>query len=192
VEVALIGQHNVSNALAVYVTARELGIDRQLLREAFKSFSGVKRRQEIKGTVRNITVIDDFAHHPTAVRETIEAVQSAYPGRRLWAIFEPRSHTSRRRIYQREFSEALGCADRVVMAGLYQPDKIPLEDRLSPEEVVSNINRCYGKSRAVFIEKTQDIPPYVAQKAKSGDVILVMSNGGFDRVQEEILQRLAR
>jgi UDP-N-acetylmuramate: L-alanyl-gamma-D-glutamyl-meso-diaminopimelate ligase len=186
------GQHNISNALAVYAVARELGIDQNVLREAFKSFRGIRRRQEVKGTIKDITVIDDFAHHPTAVRETIQALRSAYPKRTLWAVFEPRSHTSRRRIFEHEFSEALGYADRVVVAGLYQPSKIPETDRLSPAELVGEINRTLGDSRAVFIEKARDIPLYVAQHASPGDVILIMSNGGFDGVQEKILQALAR
>lgn len=190
-EIPMIGQHNISNALAVYAMARELGIDRQVLCEAFKTFAGVKRRQELKGTVRNITVIDDFAHHPTAVRETIEAVRSAYPAQRIWAVFEPRSHTSRRRFFEQEFAQTLGCADRVVVAGLYQPDKIPQADRLSPAEVVREINRSCGDRRAAFIEKPSEIPSYVAREARPGDIVLVMSNGGFDGVQEKILQALA-
>ncbi|TMA13166.1 MAG: UDP-N-acetylmuramate:L-alanyl-gamma-D-glutamyl-meso-diaminopimelate ligase [Deltaproteobacteria bacterium] len=190
-EIPMMGQHNVSNALAVHAMARELGIDRQVLRQAFKGFSGVKRRQEIKGTIGNITVIDDFAHHPTAVNGTIEAIRSAYPGRRLWAIFEPRSHTSRRQVFEHEFAATLAGADRVVLAGLYRPDKIPPTDRLSPEKVVSEINRSCRDGRAVFIERAEDIPPYVAREAKTGDIIVVMSNGGFDGVQEKILQALA-
>ncbi|MCH8054928.1 MAG: UDP-N-acetylmuramate:L-alanyl-gamma-D-glutamyl-meso-diaminopimelate ligase [Deltaproteobacteria bacterium] len=192
VEVPLMGRHNVNNALAVYAMARELGINREVLREALATFSGVKRRQEVKGEVGEITVIDDFAHHPTAVKETIEALRAAYSGRRLWAVFEPRSNTSRRRIFEREFTQALGCADRIVMAGLYQPEKIPEEDRLPPAQVVGEINRLRGDSRAVLIERANDIPPYVAREAKSGDVILVMSNGAFDGVQEKILQALRR
>jgi UDP-N-acetylmuramate: L-alanyl-gamma-D-glutamyl-meso-diaminopimelate ligase len=191
IDIALIGQHNITNALAVYAVARELGIDQNVLREAFKSFRGIRRRQEIKGTIKDITVIDDFAHHPTAVRETIQAVRSAYPKRRLWAVFEPRSHTSRRRIFEHEFAEALGWADRVIVAGLYQPGKIPETDRLSPAELVREINRSLGDGRALFIEEARDIPPYVARHASAGDVILIMSNGGFDGVQEKILKALA-
>jgi UDP-N-acetylmuramate: L-alanyl-gamma-D-glutamyl-meso-diaminopimelate ligase len=190
IEIPLMGRHNVNNALTVYAMARELGMDRQILTEALATFAGVKRRQEVKGEVGEITVIDDFAHHPTAVKETLEAVRSAYPGRRLWAIFEPRSHTSRRRIFEREFSLALGCADRIVLAGLYQPEKIPEEDRLPPAEVVREINRIGGDNRAVFMERANEIPAYVAKEAKPGDVILVMSNGGFDGVQEKILRAL--
>ncbi len=190
VEISLIGRHNVNNALAVYATARELGIDQTTLKDALAAFSGVKRRQEVKGEVGGVTVIDDFAHHPTAIKETIEAVRAAYPGRRLWAIFEPRSNTSRRRIFAREFPQALSSADRVVVAGLYQPEKIPEKDRLPAEEVVREINRISGDSRAALIEKTNEIPAYVTASAESGDVILVMSNGGFDGVQEKILSAL--
>lgn len=189
-EISLIGRHNVNNALAVYATARELGIDQTTLKDALAAFSGVKRRQEVKGEVGGVTVIDDFAHHPTAIKETIEAVRAAYPGRRLWAIFEPRSNTSRRRIFAREFPQALSSADRVVVAGLYQPEKIPEKDRLPAEEVVREINRISGDGRAALIEKTNEIPAYVTASAESGDVILVMSNGGFDGVQEKILSAL--
>ncbi|MGH7930059.1 MAG: UDP-N-acetylmuramate--L-alanine ligase, partial [Candidatus Binatia bacterium] len=117
----LIGRHNVQNALAVYAMGRALGIERGKLLEGFATFRGVKRRQEIKGERRGIVVIDDFAHHPTAVMETIDAVRSAYPQRRLWALFEPRSHTSRRNIFETEFARALAQADRVIVSELYQP-----------------------------------------------------------------------
>jgi UDP-N-acetylmuramate: L-alanyl-gamma-D-glutamyl-meso-diaminopimelate ligase len=117
-------------------------------------------------------------------------VRAAYHGRRIWAIFEPRSNTSRRRIFAREFPVALGLADRVVVAGLYQPEKIPLAERLPPEEVVAEINRASGNGKAVSIERADEIARYVAREAARGDVILVMSNGGFDGVQEKILKLL--
>ena len=189
-ETPMIGRHNLKNALAVYALARELGIERQSLAEAMATFAGVKRRQEVKGEARGITVIDDFAHHPTAIRETIDAVRFAYPGRRIWAVFEPRSNTSRRRIFQREFPVALARADRIVVAGLYRPDKVPEEERLSPEEVVKEVNRQTGDNRAAWIGQNLDIPAYVAKEAEPGDVILVMSNGGFDGVQDKILEKL--
>jgi UDP-N-acetylmuramate: L-alanyl-gamma-D-glutamyl-meso-diaminopimelate ligase len=159
--------------------------------DGFATFSGVKRRQEVKGEKRGILVIDDFAHHPTAVRETVQAVKDAYSGRRLWAIFEPRSNTSRRNIFEHEFAQALALADRVVVAGLFQAEKIPEQDRLSVAKVVGEINRSTGEGRARVIEKAQDIANYVASNAAQGDVVLVMSNGGFDGVQERILQALA-
>ncbi|HWO43732.1 MAG TPA: UDP-N-acetylmuramate:L-alanyl-gamma-D-glutamyl-meso-diaminopimelate ligase [Candidatus Eisenbacteria bacterium] len=190
VEVGLIGRHNMKNALAVYALGREMGLARQDLLAGFGSFTGVKRRQEVKGERRGVLVIDDFAHHPTAVRETIDAVKAAYPGRRLWAVFEPRSNTSRRRVFAREFAEALAAADRVVIAGLYLPEKIPAEERLDPVQVVEEINRLRGSGIARHMEKNMDIPRLIAAEARARDVILVMSNGGFDNVQEKILRAL--
>lgn len=190
IELALIGRHNVKNALAVYAIGREIGLARGDLLEAFASFSGVKRRQEIKGEKGGVLVIDDFAHHPTAVRETIDAVRAAYPGRRLWAVFEPRSNTSRRRIFAREFAQALASADRVIVAGLYRPEKIPEQERLKPAEVVEEINRSCGAC-ARYVESATEIPPLLVSEARPGDLVLVMSNGGFDGVQEKILHALS-
>jgi UDP-N-acetylmuramate: L-alanyl-gamma-D-glutamyl-meso-diaminopimelate ligase len=190
VEIPLIGRHNVQNALAVYAMGKELGIDREKLRDGLATFAGIKRRQEIKGNVRGVLVMDDFAHHPTAVKETLSAVREAYPGRRLWAIFEPRSNTSRRSIFQREFADTLGLADRIVMAGLHQPEKVPEPQRLSAKTVVDAINGT-GPQRAVVIEEADAIASYVGQNALPGDIVIVMSNGGFDAVQDKILQALA-
>jgi UDP-N-acetylmuramate: L-alanyl-gamma-D-glutamyl-meso-diaminopimelate ligase len=190
VDAAVIGKHNVKNALAVYAMGRAMGFAREKLLDGFATFAGVKRRQEVKGEKRGVLVIDDFAHHPTAVRETIQAVKDAYPGRRLWAIFEPRSNTSRRNIFAREFAHALAIADRVVVAGLYQPEKIPEGQRLSVAKVVEEVNLSTRDSRARVIDKAEDIAEYVASNAARGDILLVMSNGGFDGVQEKILRAL--
>jgi UDP-N-acetylmuramate: L-alanyl-gamma-D-glutamyl-meso-diaminopimelate ligase len=190
VEIPLIGRHNVHNALAVYGMGRELGIDREKLRDGLATFAGIKRRQEIKGEVRGVLVIDDFAHHPTAVKETLNAVREAYPGRRLWAIFEPRSNTSRRNIFEREFAHTLALADRIVVAGLHQPEKVPEPERLSTQKVVDAVNGA-GPQRAVVIEKADAIASFVGENAVPGDVVIVMSNGGFDGVQDKILQALA-
>lgn len=190
VELGLIGRHNVQNALGVYAMGREIGVDRQKLLEGMATFAGIKRRQEIKGQIRGVLVMDDFAHHPTAVKETITAVRAAYPGRRLWAVFEPRSNTSRRNIFEEEFAASLALADRVVLAGLHQPEKIPQGQRLSVEKVVDGINR-HQPGRALIIEKTDPIASYVAENAAPNDIVVVMSNGGFDGVQEKILRALA-
>jgi UDP-N-acetylmuramate: L-alanyl-gamma-D-glutamyl-meso-diaminopimelate ligase len=191
VELAGIGRHNVMNALAVYAIARVVGIERDKVLDGLRSFAGVKRRQEIRGERRGVLLIDDFAHHPTAVRETIEAVKAAYPGRRLWAVFEPRSNTSKRNIFEKEFADALALADRILVAGLYQPEKVPEGERLSVENVVREINCRSADDRARRVENAVEIAAYVAKNAKAGDVVLVMSNGGFDAVQEKILQALA-
>lgn len=190
VELALIGRHNVQNALAVYAMGRELGIDTGKLRDGLATFAGVKRRQEIKGYIGGVLVIDDFAHHPTAVKETLSAVKEAYPGRRVWAIFEPRSNTSRRNIFEQEFAQTLALADRIVVAGLHQPEKVPERERLSVEKVVQAINGV-GERRAIAIEKADAIASYVAENAAPNDILVVMSNGGFDGVQDKILQALA-
>jgi UDP-N-acetylmuramate: L-alanyl-gamma-D-glutamyl-meso-diaminopimelate ligase len=191
VELGAIGRHNVKNALAVYVLARELGLDRSNLLEGFASFSGVKRRQEFKGEKRGVLVVDDFAHHPTAVAETIKAVKDAFTGRRVWAVFEPRSNTSRRNIFEREFAQALSLADRVVVSGLHQPDRIPEAERLSVERVVDSINQSAGHEQALVINGADNIAAHVSARAGAGDIILVMSNGGFDGVQDKILAALA-
>jgi UDP-N-acetylmuramate: L-alanyl-gamma-D-glutamyl-meso-diaminopimelate ligase len=191
IEAGVIGMHNVVNALAVYAQARTLGIDRARLLDGFATFAGVKRRQEVRGERRGVLVIDDFAHHPTAVRVTIEAVRAAYRGRRLWAIFEPRSNTSKRKIFENEFATALALADRVVVAGVYQPEKVPDGERLSVDNVVHEINRRTGVERARLIEKAPDIAAHVAREAAAGDVVLVMSNGGFDGVHDKILDALS-
>jgi UDP-N-acetylmuramate: L-alanyl-gamma-D-glutamyl-meso-diaminopimelate ligase len=191
VEIGLIGQHNVQNALAVYGLGRELGVDREKLRDGLATFAGIKRRQEIKGNIHGVLVMDDFAHHPTAVKETLSAVRAAYPGRRLWAVFEPRSNTSRRSIFEQEFAQTLALADRVVIAEIHQPEKIPEHERLSVEKVARAINGA-GERRAVVIEKADAIASYVAENACPNDVVIVMSNGGFDGVQDKILRALAR
>ncbi len=191
VELGLMGRHNVQNGLAVYAMGRELGIDPDNLRDGLATFAGVKRRQEVKGHVGGVLVLDDFAHHPTAVKETLSAVREAYPGRRLWAVFEPRSNTSRRNIFEEEFARTLALADQVVVAGLHQPEKIPERERLSVEKVVAAINGL-GHRHAVVIEKADAIASHVAAGAAPGDIIVVMSNGGFDAVQDKILQALTR
>jgi UDP-N-acetylmuramate: L-alanyl-gamma-D-glutamyl-meso-diaminopimelate ligase len=191
VELGAIGRHNVKNALGVYVLARELGMGRFNLLKGFASFSGVKRRQEFKGEKRGVLVVDDFAHHPTAVAETIKAVKDAFTGRRVWAIFEPRSNTSRRNIFECEFALALSLADRVIVSGLHQPDKIPEAERLSVERVVESINQSNGHEQAVVINGADNIAAHVTARASAGDIILVMSNGAFDGVQDKILSGLA-
>jgi UDP-N-acetylmuramate: L-alanyl-gamma-D-glutamyl-meso-diaminopimelate ligase len=187
----VIGRHNVQNALAVYAMGRALGIETGKLLEGFATFRGVKRRQEIKGERRGILVIDDFAHHPTAVMETIDAVRSAYPKRRLWALFEPRSNTSRRKVFEAEFARALGQADRVIIADLYQPEKIPAADRLSVARVVAEINHVAGARRAVTCADAAQIADYISTYGAAGDVVLVMSNGAFGGVPDKILRALA-
>ena len=190
-EAAVIGRHNVKNALAVYALGRAIGIERSRLLEGFATFAGVKRRQEIRGERRGVLVIDDFAHHPTAVRETVEAVRAAFTGRRIWAVFEPRSNTSKRNIFEQEFADALSLADRIIVAPIYQPEKVSDSERLSLENVISRINRIRGDQRARQGGSAAEIASLVGREAQSGDLVLVMSNGGFDNIHEKILTALA-
>lgn len=191
IEVGLIGRHNVKNALAVYALGRALGLDHASLCDGFRTFKGVKRRQEIRGERRGVLVMDDFAHHPTAVRETIDAVRAAYHGRRVWAVFEPRSNTSKRNIFEQDFAAALALADRVLVAGVYQPEKVPDGERLSVDSVVRSISRLTGDERAGRAANGAEIASILARDSRPGDLVLVMSNGGFDNVHEKILQALA-
>jgi UDP-N-acetylmuramate: L-alanyl-gamma-D-glutamyl-meso-diaminopimelate ligase len=192
VQMRLIGRHNISNALAVYAMGRMMSLQASGgLIEGFAGFAGVKRRQEIRGEQRGVTVIDDFAHHPTAVRETIDAVKEVYPGRKLWAVFEPRSHTSRRNIFENEFAAALARAERIIVAQLYQPEKVPQAERLSVDRVIERINALRQENCACRIDGAQDIASFIGQGAAPGDIVLVMSNGGFDGVHEKILHALA-
>ncbi len=190
VDLPLIGRHNVKNALAVYATARAIGLSPAAVGAALASFRGVRRRQEIAGEAAGVLVIDDFAHHPTAVADTIAAVREAWPGRRLWAVFEPRSQTSRRRVFLEEFAEALARADRIVLPDLYHPEKIPEDQRLSPAELVDSINRRRGDEAASYLPGVDDIAREVVRDAAAGDVVLVMSNGGFDGLPGKIVAGL--
>jgi UDP-N-acetylmuramate: L-alanyl-gamma-D-glutamyl-meso-diaminopimelate ligase len=183
------GRHNIQNALGVVAVAHHLGVSFGDIRRGLQSFAGVKRRQEVRGVVREITVIDDFAHHPTAIHETLAALRARYDGRRLWAIFEPRSATSRRAVFQEDFVEAFAGADRVVIAGLYNPDPLPLEARLSPERLAEEVARRCAKN-AVYLPKVEAIVEYVATGAQPGDVVVIMSNGGFGGIHEMLLEAL--
>ena len=186
--IPLPGAHNVRNALGVMGVCLDLGLTPDEVRSGLARFGGVARRQEERGEAAGVLVIDDFAHHPTAVRETIDAVRERYAGRRVWAIFEPRSNTSRRNIHQAAFVDALARADRAVIAGVDNPAKVPEAERLSPERVAEDL-RARGAD-AEFIEKVDDIVSRVVSRAGPGDVLLVMSNGGFGGIHGKLLAAL--
>jgi len=171
------GYHNVENALGVYAAARALGLKADDIREGFRSFAGVKRRQEIRGEVDGVLVIDDFAHHPTAVRETIVAIRQRYPERRLWAVFEPRSNTSRRNIHQKEYATAFEGASLASIRVPEPHDKVPLDEQFDIAKVVVEL-RAHG----IEADASPDVGVLVhsvIQGARAGDVVLVMSNGSF-------------
>jgi UDP-N-acetylmuramate: L-alanyl-gamma-D-glutamyl-meso-diaminopimelate ligase len=171
------GHHNVENAIGVYAAARAVGLGADQIREAFASFQGVKRRQEIRGEIGGVLVIDDFAHHPTAVRETISAIRLRYPDRRLWAVFEPRSNTSRRNIHQTEYAAAFNGASVVSIRVPEPHDKVPLDEQLDISRVVAAL-RDRGIDANASPEVAELVQGVIAG-AEPGDVLLVMSNGAF-------------
>ncbi len=173
------GAINARNALGVLLVAREAGLGWEEGAAALARFRGVRRRQEIVGEAGGVTVIDDFAHHPTAVAGTLAALRLRYPGRRLRAVFEPRSNTSRRRVFQAEFVDALGRADEAVLAAVFTKasDPIPADERLAPETIVDGL---VGRGLAArTIDGVPAIRDYLVASARAGDVIVIMSNGAF-------------
>jgi UDP-N-acetylmuramate: L-alanyl-gamma-D-glutamyl-meso-diaminopimelate ligase len=186
-ETTLFGVHNVRNALAAIAVAAEVGVGPERLRESLKLFAGVKRRLELVGTADGVTVLDDFAHHPTAVAETLAGVRAAHPASRIWALFEPRSASSCRRVFQTEFANAFANADEVVIAPIFR-SKLPESERLSVNQLVEDL-RSRGRS-ARTAASVDDIVQVVAADHRAGDVVVVMSNGGFGGVHQKLLQAL--
>ena len=184
----LFGRHNVGNALAAIAVAHRLGVPQARIASGLASFAGLKRRCEVRGEVGGVTVIDDFAHHPTAVGVTLEGLRQAYPGARLWAVFEPRTATTRRKVFQEAYVDALGHADRVVIAEVYRKDELADDERLSEERLVKALNA--RQVPAWFLPDTAAIIDQVCGEARAGDVVAVMSNGGFDNIHDRLLMAL--
>jgi UDP-N-acetylmuramate: L-alanyl-gamma-D-glutamyl-meso-diaminopimelate ligase len=187
-KLAMMGQHNVENAAAVAGLCFKMGLNGDEINKGFTTFKGIKRRQEIVGEKNGVIIIDDFAHHPTAINLTIDAVKKAYPKQRVWAVFEPRSATSRRKFFEESFRTSFLKADRVILAGLFSPDKISEEERLDVEAVTASI--CNLGGVAYFIPEVDDIVDYIIKNSRQGDVILVMSSGGFGGIHQKILEGL--
>jgi UDP-N-acetylmuramate: L-alanyl-gamma-D-glutamyl-meso-diaminopimelate ligase len=188
VTMQLAGEHNALNATAAAALAAGQGVSREAIVTALASFKSVKRRLEIRDVIRGITIIDDFAHHPTAIRETLRALRSVYPDARLWAVLEPRSNTLRRKVLENDLIESLRLADRVILAGVYQQQRIPDAERLHPEDVVDALNAA-GTPAELHPDATE-IVESIAPKLKSGDVVAILSNGGFDGIYEKLPARL--
>jgi UDP-N-acetylmuramate: L-alanyl-gamma-D-glutamyl-meso-diaminopimelate ligase len=187
-EMNLAGEHNALNATAAAALAVGLGIGKEAVQSALASFKSVKRRLEVRAVINGITVIDDFAHHPTAIRETLRALRSVYPQSRLWAVLEPRSNTLRRKVLQGDLVDSLRLADRVVLAGAYQPQRIPDAERLHPENVVEAL-KAQG-SQAELHADGDAIVEAVAPQLEPGDVVAILSNGAFDAIYEKLPARL--
>ena len=186
-EVPLLGAYNVRNALAALAIGAAVGLNTVSMAEGLRRFRGVRRRLEHRGTAAGVAVYDDFAHHPTAVAETLAGVRSAHPDRRIWAIFEPRSATSCRRIFQSDYVRALSAADRVILPAVFR-STLPEDERLSPELLVGDL-RAEGVD-ARYIPHVADIVETVGRESQSGDLVVVMSNGGFDNIHQKLLDAL--
>jgi UDP-N-acetylmuramate: L-alanyl-gamma-D-glutamyl-meso-diaminopimelate ligase len=184
------GEHNLRNALAALAAANAAGVDPESARPALASFGGVKRRLEVRGRGRGVTIYDDFAHHPTAVRETLRALRSLLaPGAgRLVAVFEPRSYTSRTRVFQEEFARSFQEADRVIVAAAHLPGKVPERDRISEGELVRAISELGKEAR--FVPGVDDIVSLLAAELREGDRVVVLSNGGFGGIHDKLLRAL--
>lgn len=185
---AMAGAHNALNATAAAALAFGQGVPLEAIAEALATFRSVKRRLEVRAQINGVTIIDDFAHHPTAIRETLKALRAAYPGARLWAVLEPRSNTLRRNVFERELVESLSLADRVVLAGVFKQESIPEAERLHPEAVVAALN-AEGRAAALY-PNADAIVEAIASDLRSGDVVAILSNGGFDGIYEKLPARL--
>ena len=184
----LAGEHNVLNATAAAALAAGQGIAKESIAAALASFKSVKRRLEVRDRIDGITLIEDFAHHPTAIRETLRALRAVYPQSRLWAVLEPRSNTLRRKVLANDLVSSLGLADHVVLAGVYQQERIPEAERLHPEEIVRALNE--AGTPAELQPDADAIVTALAPQLASGDVVAILSNGGFDGIYLKLPARL--
>lgn len=189
-EIALSGFFNVRNAAAAVLVARHVGVADEGIRKALKSFEGVKRRQEIRAQVNGITVIDDFGHHPTAIRETLAAMRSKYKDARVWAFFEPRSNTTRRAVFQKELPEALAQADGIFVSQVAKLEQLPENNRLDPEKVMNDL-RERGRE-AHYLPTIEEMVALAGTKLRSGDIAIVFSNGSFGGLHEKLLKELEK
>ena len=186
-ELPLLGAFNVRNALAALAVGAAVGLNTDTLAAALRSFKGVRRRMQLRGTAAGVSVYDDFAHHPTAIGETLAGVRTAFPNRRLWAIFEPRSATSCRRIFQSDFARALSAADTVVLPAVFRSN-LPEDQRLSADQLVADLKEARVDAR--YIPHVDDIVTTVARESREGDLVVIMSNGGFDDIHQKLLTAL--
>jgi UDP-N-acetylmuramate: L-alanyl-gamma-D-glutamyl-meso-diaminopimelate ligase len=184
----LAGEYNVLNATGAAALAASCGISREKIAEALRSFKSVKRRLEVKAELNGVTIIDDFAHHPTAIAGTLEALRVRYPGRRLWAIFEPRSNTLRRKVFEAELVRSLALADQVVIASVYRPEAVPENERMETSALVAGLERASRPARE--LPDADAIVAAVVPELRSGDVVAILSNGGFGGIYEKLPRRL--
>jgi len=185
-----VGEINVRNALAVVACAKHCGLKNHQIQAAFDTFKGIKRRMEIRGISGGVTVVDDFGHHPTAIRETLSALRIKYPTQKLWAIFEPRTNTTRRNVFQAELASAFVDADAVVVAQIARLELLAPEERLDPARLMVDL-KALGKD-AAYLPDVDAIVDHVGKSAQGGEIVVVFSNGGFGGIHGKLLERLGR
>ena len=185
-----VGELNVRNALAVVACAKHCGLKNHQIQSAFDSFKGIKRRMEVRGIAAGVTVVDDFGHHPTAIRETLRALRIRHPQQKLWAIFEPRSNTTRRNVFQAELAAAFEDADAVIISQIARLESLAPEQRLNPQKLMDDL-KAAGKN-ASYLPDVDSIIAHVAGSAQGGEVVVVFSNGGFGGIHGKLLERLGR
>ncbi len=188
-ELPLVGLHNVRNATAAIAVAAEVGVSVERIAEGLRSFAGVKRRLEVVGVADQVTVFDDFAHHPTAVAETLTALRASHPDARIWAVFEPRSASSCRRLFQDDFARAFGGGDEVIIAPIFR-STVPESERLSVPRLVSDLRACGQSARSP--ESIDEIVDIIVREHRPGDLVVLMSNGGFGGIHQKLLTALPR
>jgi UDP-N-acetylmuramate: L-alanyl-gamma-D-glutamyl-meso-diaminopimelate ligase len=186
----LVGELNIRNALAVVACAKHCGLSNKQIQSAFDTFKGIKRRMEVRGIAGGVTLIDDFGHHPTAIRETLRALRIKYPREKIWAVFEPRSNTTRRNVFQAELAESFADANAVVVSEVARLEQLAPEERLNPEKLIQDL-KALGKD-AAYLPDVDAIVAHVAKDAQGGDIVCVFSNGGFGGIHGKLLERLGR
>jgi UDP-N-acetylmuramate: L-alanyl-gamma-D-glutamyl-meso-diaminopimelate ligase len=189
-QVNLVGEFNVRNALAVAACAKHFGLSNKQIQSAFETFRGVKRRMDVRGIAGGVTVIDDFGHHPTAIRVTMEALRLKFPREKIWAIFEPRTNTTRRNVFQTDLVNAFSLANSIVISQVARLEQLAPEERLNPEKLMQDL-KASGKD-AAYLADADAIVAHVSKNAVGGDVVVVFSNGGFGGIHGKLLERLAK
>jgi UDP-N-acetylmuramate: L-alanyl-gamma-D-glutamyl-meso-diaminopimelate ligase len=186
----LVGELNVRNALAVVAAAKQCGLTNKQIQAGFDTFKGIRRRLEVRGIAGGVTIIDDFGHHPTAIRETLRALRIKYPNEKIWAVFEPRSNTTRRNVFQHELAESFADANAVIVAQVARLDQLPAAERLNPEQLMADLKA--GGKDAAYLPHADAIVAHLAKHAYGGEVVCVFSNGGFDGIHSKLLSTLGR
>src|SRR5580700_5546134 len=186
----LIGELNVRNALAVVAASKHCGLSNKQIQSAFDTFKGIKRRMEVRGIAGGVTIVDDFGHHPTAIRETLRALRIKYPAKKIWAVFEPRSNTTRRKVFQEELASSFADADAVVISEVARLEQLAPDERLNPEKLMQDLNA--AKKNAAYLPDADSIVAHLARNVQGGDVVCVFSNGSFGGIHGKLLEQLGK